>query len=373
MAFEAYETLAREYEVIIIEGAGSPAEINLRKDDFVNMGLAEYLRSPVLLIGDIDRGGVFAQLYGTLMLLSEDERSLVKGLIINKFRGNLDLLRDGLTLFEKRGGKPFLGVVPLLEVDIEDEDSLSGRFTQTKKDAVLDIGVIRLPKIANFTDFYVLEAIAGLRLRYIDSVQDMHNLDMLIIPGTKNTIADLAWLRARGMDRAIIELAAGIPILGICGGYQILGAEIIDGDGVERAGGGSVAGLGLLDMVTVFTKEKQRSLVKGTVSVFGSSEVYVEGYEIHMGQRYDSYGTREMPSVVRQGNVYGTYLHGLFDTPECRKALIAMLCGNKGIPNLESHGVAISRYREEQFDRLAAELRRHLNIDRVYRILEEGL
>lgn len=374
VAFEAYETLAREYEVILIEGAGSPAEINLRKDDFVNMGLAEKVRSPVLLAGDIDRGGVFAQLYGTLMLLSESERDLVKGLIINKFRGNLDLLQDGLTMIEERSAKPVLGVVPMLDIDIEDEDSLSSRFTHKRQDTALDIGVVRLPKIANFTDFYVLEATEGLSIRYIDDVRDVQKPDMLIIPGTKNTIADLKWVRERGIEAAILDLASKhTPIFGICGGYQMLGKEVIDGDGIELAGGGSIPGLGLLSMITVFTKEKQRSLVKGKVSIFGSREVYVEGYEIHMGQSQFSCSEEEKLLCIQQGTVYGTYLHGFFDTHACRKALIEMLCKNKGIPTFESSFFDLEQYREAQFNRLAAALRQHLNIDGMYKILREGV
>ncbi|MHB9292079.1 adenosylcobyric acid synthase [Hollandina sp. SP2] len=374
VAFEAYEKLAGEYEIILIEGAGSPAEINLRKDDFVNMGLAEKVRAPVLLVGDIDRGGVFAQLYGTLMLLSEGERDLVKGLIINKFRGNLDLLQEGLSMIEERSAKPVLGVVPMLDVDIEDEDSLSSRFTHKKQNRVLDIGVIRLPKIANFTDFYALEATEGLSIRYIDDVRDLQKPDMLVIPGTKNTIADLKWIRESGMESAILDLSSThTPVFGICGGYQMLGKDVIDGDGVELAGGGSIAGLGLLPMITVFTKEKQRSLVKGTISIFGSNQVYVEGYEIHMGQSQFSCSKEGQALVVQQGNVYGTYLHGFFDTHECRKALIEMLCKNKGIPIPRISFFDLNQYREEQFNRLATALRNHLDIDFMYKIAAEGV
>jgi adenosylcobyric acid synthase len=374
VAFEAYEKLAGSYEIILIEGAGSPAEINLRQDDFVNMGLAEKVRTPVLLVGDIDRGGVFAQLYGTLMLLCENERDLVKGLIINKFRGNRDLLQEGLSMIEARSAKPVLGVVPMLDVDIEDEDSLASRFTHKRPDAVLDIGVIRLPKIANFTDFYALEATEGLRIRYIDAVRDLQKPDMLIIPGTKNTISDLKWVRESGIDAAILDLASThTPVFGICGGYQMLGNRVIDGDGVELAGGGSIAGLGLLSMITVFTKEKKRSLVQGRVSIFGSDQVYVEGYEIHMGQSQFSCSEEAKALFTRQGTVYGTYLHGFFDTPECRKALIEMLCKNKGIPIPKIRFFDLKQYREEQFNRLAAALRKHLDIDFMYKIIAEGV
>jgi adenosylcobyric acid synthase len=374
IAFDAYEKLAREYEIIVIEGAGSPAEINLRKDDFVNMGLAEKVWAPVLLAGDIDRGGVFAQLCGTLMLLSKGDCALVKGLIINKFRGTIGLLQEGLTMLEERSAKPVLGVVPMLEVDIEDEDSLSSRFTCKKTDAVLDIGVIRLPKIANFTDFYALEATDGLRVRYIDTVHDLQKPDMLVIPGTKNTIADLIWLRESGIESAILNLVSKhIPVFGICGGYQMLGERITDDEGVELAGGGSIAGLGLLSMVTVFTREKKRTLVKGKTSVFDRTDVYVEGYEIHMGQSTFTDSHEDTAMLIQQGDVYGTYLHGFFDTQECRQALLTMLCKNKGIHIPGISFFDLKQYREDQFNRLAAALRTHLDIDSIYKIVEEGI
>jgi adenosylcobyric acid synthase len=374
VVLEAYAKLAGEYEIILIEGAGSPAEINLRQDDFVNMGLAETLRAPVLLTGDIDRGGVFAQLCGTLLLLAEHERALVKGLIINKFRGNIDLLQEGLTMLEERSGKPVIGVVPMLDIDIEDEDSLSSRFTRKTPGAALDIAVIRLPKIANFTDFYALEATEGIRVRYIDQVRDIQKPDMVIIPGTKNTISDLTWLRESGIATAILHLAANhIPVLGICGGYQMLGEAVTDGEGVEFAGGGSIAGLGLLSMTTVFTKEKKRNLVTGNVAVFGSNQVYVEGYEIHMGQSTFASGKPDACLLTQQGNVYGTYLHGFFDTQECRQALLAMLCKNKGIPLPTGSSFDLKQYKEEQFNKLAAALRCHLDMDGIYTIVTEGV
>ncbi|GHV77001.1 cobyric acid synthase [Spirochaetia bacterium] len=369
----AYETLAADNDIIVIEGAGSPAEINLQ-DEFVNMGLAKKVRAPVLLAGDIDRGGVFAQLCGTLMLLEEEERDLIKALVINKFRGNPEILRPGLAMLEERSGKPVAGVLPWLSVDIEDEDSLSERFSARKRDAALDVAVIRLPKISNFTDFFALEATGGVGLRYVGDPQSLGNPDLLILPGTKNTIADLKWLRENGLDAAILRLAErGTMIFGICGGYQMLGEQVTDGEGVEIEGGGSMAGLGLLPLRTVFLREKQRKQVSGTVAAFGNCAVAVEGYEIHMGTTYAAGGIEERALLVQRGTVYGTYLHGFFDTAECRAALFTGLCKKKGIPSLSEHIFDLRQYKEEQFTLLENAVRRHLDMPFIYRILQEGV
>ncbi|GHT85759.1 cobyric acid synthase [Spirochaetia bacterium] len=374
----AYETLAADNDIIVIEGAGSPAEINLQ-DEFVNMGLAKKVRAPVLLAGDIDRGGVFAQLCGTLMLLEEEERDLIKALVINKFRGDLEILRPGLAMLEERSGKPVAGVLPWLSVDIEDEDSLSDRFTAKKRDtgkchAALDLAVIRLPKISNFTDFFALEAADGVGLRYVADLRTLGNPDLLILPGTKNTIADLKWLRESGLDAAILRLAeSGTMIFGICGGYQMLGERVTDGEGVELEGGGSMAGLGLLPLRTVFLPEKQRKQVIGTVAAFGSGAVAVEGYEIHMGSTFTVDGTEERSHLVQRGTVYGTYLHGFFDSAECRAGLFEYLCKKKGIPVLSTPVFDLRQYKEEQFTILENAVREHLDMPFIYRILEEGV
>ncbi|MDR3170127.1 MAG: cobyric acid synthase [Treponema sp.] len=370
----AYETLAAQYDIIVIEGAGSPAEINLKDHDIVNMGLAKRVRSPVLLAGDIDRGGVFAQLYGTLALLDREERALVKALIINKFRGNIDILRPGLSMLEKRCAKKVAGVLPYLDVDIEDEDSLSSRFSTRKQEAALDIAVIKLPKISNFTDFFALEAMRGISVRYVSSRQELGNPDMLVIPGTKNTIADLLWLRQSGLEPLIFRLAAkGTLIMGICGGYQMLGQRVTDGEGVEISGGGSIAGMGLLPVETLFLPEKQRKQVSGSITAFGGCSV--EGYEIHMGRTFPakSGGIDTESLVVQQNNIYGTYLHGIFDSAACRAALCAALCQQKGIPPLEEYFFDLKKYKEEQFDKLAAAVREHLDMRLIYTILEKGL
>jgi adenosylcobyric acid synthase len=367
---DAYERLAADNDIIVVEGAGSPAEINLQ-DDFVNMGLAKKIRAPVLLAGDIDRGGVFAQLCGTLMLLEDDERDLVKALVINKFRGDPEILRPGLAMLEDRSGKPVAGVLPWLAVDIEDEDSLSERFAANSRDAALDVAVIRLPKISNFTDFFALEATSGVGVRYVQDRRSLGNPDLIILPGTKNTIADLKWLRESGLEAAILRLAdEGTMVFGICGGYQMLGERVTDGEGVEIEGGGSMAGLGLLPLNTVFLREKQRKQVSGRVEAFGG--VAVEGYEIHMGSSYAADGAEERSLLVRKGDVYGTYLHGIFDSAECRAGLFAALCAKKGIPPLSEHVFDLRQYKEEQFDILEAAVRQYLDMPFIYRILEEG-
>jgi adenosylcobyric acid synthase len=367
---DAYGKLAADNDIIVIEGAGSPAEINLQ-DEFVNMGLARKIRAPVLLAGDIDRGGVFAQLCGTLMLLEEEDRDLIKALVINKFRGDLEILRSGLAMLEERSGKPLAGVLPWLSVDIEDEDSLSGRFSAKKRDATLDLAAIRLPMISNFTDFFALEATEGVGLRYVQNSRSLGNPDAVILPGTKNTIADLKWLRESGLEAAILRLAEkGTLIFGICGGYQMLGEQVTDGEGVELKGGGSIAGLGLLPLRTVFMPEKQRKQVAGRVAAFGGCAV--EGYEIHMGSTYTAEGAPAGALLTRQDHIFGTYLHGIFDSVEFRSGFLAALCEKKGIPPLSEHFFDLRQYKEEQFDILETAVRKHLNLPFIYHILEEG-
>jgi adenosylcobyric acid synthase len=389
---EAYRKLAVENDIIVIEGAGSPAEINLKADDIVNMGLAKRLRAPVLLVGDIDRGGVFAQLWGTVSLLDEDERAMIKALIINKFRGNLDILKPGLAMLEEKTGIPIAGVLRYLKVDIEDEDSLSERLINKRSVNIgeIDIAVIRLPKISNFTDSYALEASGGLNVRYVDRVKELGLPDMLIIPGTKNTIADLKWLRASGLESAVIRIAGqGVPVFGICGGFQMLGSYITDAEGVETPGGAGIRGMGLLPLKTVFFPEKRRQQISLRCDVFGAKQVPIEGYEIHMGVTVtddddENESAEPLPPVIQNNSVYGTYLHGFFDSAPCREALIRFLRDRKGAApgEVRSTGEASSielkqfdlkQYKEEQFDKLASAIREELDMRFIYKILEEGV
>ena len=230
---EAFSELEKQADIIVMEGAGSPAEINLKSDDIVNMGLAKLVDAPVLLVGDIDRGGVFAQLLGTLMLLEEDEKARVKGLIINKFRGDKTILDPGVEMLEERGGVKVAGVVPYMHLSIEDEDSLSGQLDNHDV-GVIDLAVIRFPRISNFTDFNVFERLEGVSVRYVSSVQELGQPDMIFLPGSKNTMGDLRWMRQNGLEAAVKKLAAHIPVWGICGGYQMLGRTISDPHGVEN-------------------------------------------------------------------------------------------------------------------------------------------
>lgn len=394
---DAYETLAEEYDIIVIEGAGSPAEINLKQDDIVNMGLAGLLDVPVLLVGDIDRGGVFAQLVGTVMLLEEEERARIQGLIINKFRGDLRILEPGLAMLTERCGKDVLGVIPYLDVDIEEEDSLAKRLHRKSVEALIDAAVIRFPRLSNFTDVQPLEAEEGVSVRYVEYEEELGNPDFILIPGTKNTMEDLGWLKSSGLEAKILRLAeGGTVILGICGGYQILGEEIIDTCGVEKRG--SVRGLGLLPVTTYFKSEKIRSRKRGTVAklegIFQKlSGKKAAGYEIHMGRSVIKQKGKEkaVPALKLEqevsvgektamdvgegedgcccGNVFGTYLHGIFDEEEFRNAWIQMLCEKKGITLERRDALSYQEYKEMQYDKLAAALRESLDMETVYRIL----
>ena len=262
---EAYNSLAAENDILVIEGAGSPAEINLKKDDIVNMGMAKLVDAPVLLVGDIDRGGVFAQLLGTLMLLEEEEKERVKGLIINKFRGDKTILDPGIEMLEERGNVKVTGVVPYMQLSIEDEDSLSAQL-ENKETGLIDLAVIRLPRISNFTDFNVFEQLPDVSVRYVTSVKELGNPDMILIPGSKNTIGDLQWMRQNGLEAKIKKLSGQIPIWGICGGYQMLGMSIEDPYGVEQSCK-EIRGMELLPEHTVLMPEKTRKQVSGTLSL----------------------------------------------------------------------------------------------------------
>ena len=368
---KAYESLAAEYDIIVIEGAGSPAEINLKRDDIVNMGMAKFAKAPVLLVGDIDRCGFFASLAGTMLLLDPDEKALVKGTVINKFRGDLSILEPGLRTLEQLTGVPVLGVVPYLSLDVDDEDSLTDRFSRKNEKAAVDIAVIRLPRISNFTDFNPLEYLDGVSLRYVGSVAEMGEPDLVILPGTKNTMGDLRFLRESGLEAKILRhAAAGKPVIGICGGYQMLGETLSDPDGVEY--GGEMAGLGLLPVSTVFAGKKTRTRVNGTLPQLGgifsslSGQPY-EGYEIHMGI------TGADGIVTGRGNVYGTYLHGFFDREEVTKAVAGALFRQKGLDPDAVRAFDIAAYKEEQYDKLAAAVRSALDMEAVYRVINQGV
>ncbi|MCQ2451562.1 MAG: cobyric acid synthase [Oscillospiraceae bacterium] len=375
---KAFHTLCEQNDIVVVEGAGSPAEINLKQDDFVNMGLAKRFQIPVLLVGDIDRGGVFAQLAGTQMLLDEEEKCLLKATIINKFRGDVEILRPGLKQLEDIMHKPVAGVLPLLQVDIEDEDSLTDRFTRSGG-AKLDVAVIRLPRISNFTDLAALEATEGVSVRYVSKPRELGKPDAIILPGTKSTISDLKWLRQCGLEAAILHLASnGTIVVGICGGYQMLGKMVMDACGAE--GGGSLAGLGLLPTETAFEPEKHRTRISGKVqpnSTFAEGTM-VEGYEIHMGKTTLEAGATPLllledgqPDGCVNGNVFGCYIHGFFDSVPCRQAFLNLLCDKKGLNPEELTAMDYAEYKEQQFDILADAVRSDLDMDLIYRILNQ--
>lgn len=372
----AYRSLAAENDVIVIEGAGSPAEINLREDDIVNMGLAELVNAPVLLAGDIDRGGVFAQLYGTVALLRPEERRRVVGTVINKFRGDVELLRPGLRQLEELTGVPVLGVVPWLKVDLDDEDSLSPRLGRERAGGALDIAVLRLPHISNFTDFSPLEAHPALGLRYVAKKEKLGEPDLIILPGTKNTIGDLVWLWESGLAGAIVAAAErGTPVLGVCGGYQMLGQTLSDPEGVEQRG--DLPGLGLLPCRTVFTGEKARRRRQAVCTAEPMSGANLTGYEIHMGRtargdaeafcRFED-GTED---GAVSGRVFGTYLHGLFDSGDAVEKLADWLAAGKGMEIPHADLGQRAAYRNQQYDLLADAVRESLNMEAVYRAMEE--
>lgn len=373
-AFRRLEELA---DIIVIEGAGSPAEINLRENDIVNMGLAELVDAPVLLVGDIDRGGVFAQLLGTLMLLSEEERDRVKGLIINKFRGDSSLLDSGIKILEEKGGIPVSGVIPYLEIDLEDEDSLSSRFDK-KKHGKIDIAVIRYPRISNFTDFNVFEQIPDVSVRYVTSAKGLGCPDLIFLPGSKNTMDDLLWMRQKGLEQAVINAAGTIPICGICGGYQMLGEEITDAEGLEA--GGSIKGMGLLPIKTSLQRKKVRRQITGCINrlpgIFSAlSGLAFEGYEIHMGCSVLSAGKTAPEAAFVSGeipDVYGTYVHGVFDKGAAASALAGALAKKKGLAAKQTICVDYREHKEKQYDRLADILAQHLDREKIYGLLREA-
>lgn len=362
----AIEELSRDYDYIIVEGAGGAAEINLFDRDIANIYVASRLRAPIILVGDIERGGVFASLYGTVKLLPPEIRDLVKGLVINKFRGDPTILQPGIKMLEDMTGIPVLGILPYLDVEIPSEDSVSlsdKRLSQ--KEDVPEIAIIRLPRISNFTDFEPLERHA--RVRYVDLRDDLGSPDAVIIPGTKNTVSDLAEMRRHGMDRRILALR-NVPIIGICGGYQILGREIID-CGIEDICG-SVPGLGLIDAVTRFDAYEKRTAqvikeVTGDGPILGRIKgERVRGYEIHMGitesREVSAFG--DDGAVTRDGMVIGTYLHGLFENENFRNAFLDYLYERRGLTRQEISS-------EDGFDVLAESVERHLDMKRILDML----
>lgn len=382
---EIYNRLQEESDIVVIEGAGSPAEINLNKDDIVNMGMAKIAKAPVILVGDIDKGGVFASLAGTMLLLSEEERSRVKGVIINKFRGSFEILKPGLKMLEDIIKVPVLGVVPYFNLNLEDEDSVTewDKFSENPE-ADIDIAVIRLPYMSNFTDFNALRLYKDVNVRFVESIEKLGNPDMIIIPGSKSTIYDMNYMRESGFESRIKECHNnGSYVFGICGGFQILGLEIIDDLGVETSSR-STKGLGLINGVTEFREEKTTTLCEGHDSIFGSS---IKGYEIHMGETRliddgSSFVKIEKRNSIEEvigdgavssdGRVIGTYIHGIFDNSGFTRKYINTVRNSKGLKPIEEVPVDYWEFKDEQYSKLAEIVRENLDMKKIYEIVEEG-
>lgn len=369
----AYQRLSESVDIVVIEGAGSPVELNLAENDIVNMGMARIADAPVVLVGDIDRGGIFAQLLGTLSLLEESDRGRVKALVVNKFRGDIALFKSGTDILERRSGLRVAGVVPFLDCDIEDEDSLSEKLNKTRT-GLIDIAVIRLPRISNFTDFDVFSQFGGVSVRYVSSAEELKNPDLIILPGTKSTVSDMKFLRESGLEAAIIK--ANSPIFGICGGYQLLGKQISDPECSES--GGNIRAMGLLDTTTMFSKSKQLRQVHGKFNTitgfFGClSGAEFDGYEIHLGRTESN----SRPLAILNGSepdgafckdVCGTYVHGIFDSKDVCERLVKALYKRRG---LEYSETVIDRevYKQQQLDKLAEQVRESLDMKLIYSIL----
>ncbi len=396
IAKEAYGSLSEQYDVIVIEGAGSPAEINIKDNDIVNMKIAEIADAPVILVTDIEKGGSFAWIVGTLELLNSDERDRVMGIIINKFRGDLSILESGIDMLEERIKKPVLGVLPYFtNIDVDDEDSMSldrknkkQEVRSRKQEDLIDIAIIRLPRISNFTDFDILRKEKNISVRFVEDAGSIGMPDLIILPGTKNTIGDLESIKENGIADAIINLAKnGTMVIGICGGYQMLGKVIRDPENAESKTL-ETEGLGLIDVSTLFRLQKNTHQVKATLHDRGSDvfkglnrDNEITGYEIHMGEtellngtspllkiteRSDKEVSMNDGAVSNDGNVIGSYLHGFFDNDEFRLELINRLRINKGFsPMLAEELNTVDK--EKQYDKLADWFREHINMDLIYK------
>lgn len=389
----AYDRLASRFDRVVIEGAGSPAEINLMEDDLVNMGMAAMADCPVILVGDIDRGGVFASLYGTVMLLPEEDRNRIKGLIINKFRGDEAILEPGIRMIEEKMGIPVLGVLPYAQIDIEDEDSLSERFKRHQdKERAVKVEVVYLPRVSNFTDFNALETLDDVSLRYVMRGEALGEADVVIIPGSKNTIEDMVYLRNSGLAQQIVRAhRRGARIVGICGGYQMLGKVIRDPHGTESSVA-EISGLGLLDVETVFEPEKMTTQVtaswlsdNGVMGMDAPAEK-LTGYEIHMGRT--TLGSSAKPmlrlderlgsatedtdgAVSPDGMVFGSYIHGIFDNHRFTQAFINGIRRGKGLGLTTDEAVDFKTFKEQEYEKLADLMSRHLDMDAIGSMLSE--
>lgn len=387
MIKETYEKLQQENDVMVIEGAGSPAEINLKSQDIVNMGMAEIANSPVILVADIDKGGVFASIYGTIMLLEEKERKKVKGIIINKFRGSVELLKLGLEQIEELVNIPVIGVIPYFNLNLEDEDSVTDwvKFAENQQ-GDMEVVVIKLPKMSNFTDFNALRLHKDVKLKFINIHEPLGSPDLIIIPGSKSTIADLLALKESNMAEKILKAQQqGTHVFGICGGYQMLGKYITDELGSE-SDVSEIEGLGLLPLLTEFGQKKVTTLSEGTDSIFGAK---LKGYEIHMGKTRAledlnpllkisrrnglNYTPDDDGAVNLEKTVYGTYLHGIFDNGHFTRKLLNHIRVCRGKEVIEENVEDYWDFKEKEYDKLADIVRGNIDMQLLNKIIEEGL
>lgn len=388
---ESLDYMEHHYDALVIEGAGSPAEVNLKENDIVNMRVALECQSPVFLIADIDRGGALASIVGTLELLAPEERALVKGLVINKFRGDISLLKPALDFLKEKTGIPVLGVIPYLnQIGIDDEDSVAlDELPKTQSMHDVHIAVMQTPKISNFTDFEALSLEPDVNVRFVQQGDAIGSPDVIIIPGSKNTTEDLLYLKRHGYADEIKKLAAeGTPVVGICGGYQMLGQKVMDPLHVESSNN-EVDGLGLLPYTTTMQGEKNTCQIEFSCKDFPFldmkfSDDHMKGYEIHMGKtvltgpaeslfhitRRSSLPADQMDGYInKKHTVFGTYCHGLFDNDRLRRAFINALRGRKGLPPLPVQ-LKYREYKSAKFDRLADLVRKNFDMKTFYQILE---
>lgn len=386
---ESLQRLMANFDIVVIEGAGSPAEINLYDQDIANMRVADLVDAPVLLIADIDRGGVFASIVGTLRLLKPNHRARIKGLIINKFRGERRILEPGLQQLQRMTKKKIVGVLPYVEdLNLPSEDSVSLEEFRNRDAAPIDIAIVRLPRISNFTDFEPFVALPNVRVRYVMSPSELDTSDLIILPGTKNTVQDLLWLRSKGLASKICKIAkGGTPVIGICGGYQMLGNYVIDESGIEGDKAGRFDGLCLLKVITRFDKYDKvtrRVLAEptGTSSMLSSKGGRFQAYEIHMGSTLLQNGTKPAFRIVQRGEeaiesldgavsddglVVGTYLHGIFENAGVREALIGFLM-NANPTKIQHQRNSVDIW-EESLDRLVRSVRENLDMQEIGNII----
>jgi adenosylcobyric acid synthase len=368
-AYDAFDDLSSRFDVVVAEGAGSPAEINLRASDYVNMGLARHASIPTVVVGDIDRGGVFAAMFGTVALLEPADQGLIAGFVVNKFRGDVSLLSPGMDELERLTGRRVFGVLPWhpdLWLDSEDALDLDGRRARADGPA-MKVAVVRLPRISNFTDVDALGIEAGLDVVFASDARALADADLVVLPGTRATIADLAWLRERGLDSAVLaHAAAGRPVLGICGGFQMLGREITDPEGIEGEPGANVEGLGLLDVRTAFAVDKILRLPSGE-----ALGVPAAGYEIHHGRVTRGDGVEDFLGGARTAHVFGTMWHGSLEGDDFRAALLSLVAGlteRTWTPTGASFPVA----RQRRLELLADLMESHLDVDALLDLATSG-